>query len=143
MRSIRLCLPLLALAACADPAVDPDSAVGDWSLARELTFVDPCPSFDFADSLDITVERRDDGALQVTAPGNAPRVLEGEDLVFSTNESWSSSDGDATPTIEWDIALESDDALAGAAETHFLFDTPEAGTTCRYEWSVEGARVTN
>ena len=89
MRSIRLCLPLVALAGCADPAVDPDSAVGDWSLARELTFDDPCPSFDVADSVDITIERRDDGALQVTAPGNDPRVLEGDDLVFSTNETWS------------------------------------------------------
>jgi hypothetical protein len=137
--TLRRLLPLVAVAACGgDPDDARDLVIGDWTLERELTFDDPCPSFDIATTVEIAVARLDDGALEVRI-GDATQRIDGDTLVFTSDESWTSSDGPASPTIEWDL-VEQDGELAGTAATRFVFDTEDAGTTCRYAWSVLGTR---
>jgi hypothetical protein len=131
------CVPI---GGCGDG--NPEPFVGTWELHRTLDFSDPCPSFSIPATANVGITRDQLDGFLIDNPDLVGAVtyvepVDGEygRLQFSLSETWSSFEGTAYVTIDYDLT---DDgyALMGVAHTDFYWDTETSGTQCTYDWSI-------
>jgi hypothetical protein len=59
-------------------------------------------------------------------------------VTFTVREQWSSSEGPASPSVQYQMFV-ADDRFTGTATTFFQFSSPPTGTLgCGFSWTFEG-----
>ena len=128
-------------------APDVTPLLGTWTLAiAEDGVQTPCPAFQERTALQL-VATEDVGEHLVLTSEDGREIsdlkLVGADVATSEiqlvlHDFWGSLDGmDVYPQLAFDLNVH-DGVVDGVADTSFNWDTPTAGTTCRFHYAVHG-----